>query len=104
MTSMHDCPKFISCSAPVCPLDPEWRDRTQINSEPVCLYLLEIVKDGGMDRVRHGAPDGMAEQVATVLDELGSQRGHAYIRYQLRRAAKTGSRIASGQKLSNKHG
>jgi hypothetical protein len=104
MISMRDCPKFTSCSAPVCPLDPGWRERTQMDSEPVCLYLLELVKDGGMDRVRHGTPDGMAEQVATVLDELGSQQGHAYIRYQLRRAAKTGSRIASGHKLRNRHG
>jgi len=99
MVSMHECPKLNSCCAPVCPLDPEWRDRTQLNSEPVCFYLLEIVKESGAARIRHGTPDGMAQQVVAVLDELSSQVGHAYIRSQLRRAANAGSRIASGQNL-----
>ena len=101
MVSMHDCPKFNSCRAPVCPLDPEWRERTQLNSEPVCFYLTEIVKNGGAERVRHGTPAGMAEQVANVLDELSMQVGHVYIRHKLRRAANTGSRISAGQKLSS---
>lgn len=101
MVSMRDCPKFNSCCAPVCPLDPEWRERSQLNSEPVCFYLMEIVKDGGAERVRHGTPDGMAEQVAEVLDELSTQVGHAYIRHKLRRAACTGSRISAGQKLNS---
>jgi len=30
------CPRFISCNAPLCPLDPELHKRIWIADEPVC--------------------------------------------------------------------
>jgi len=100
MVSMRDCPKYANCSVPVCPLDDDWRERTQMNYEPVCFYLQEAVKDGGKQRVMHGTPDGMAETVFLVLDELAHTHGHSYIRYRLRRASSSGSRIDAALRLS----
>ena len=42
--SMNDCPKFDSCSAPVCPLDPAWQNIHQLKGERVCYYLTEYSK------------------------------------------------------------
>jgi hypothetical protein len=43
---MTDCPRFERCSAPICPLDSDWQERTQLKGEPTCFYLLEYVKGG----------------------------------------------------------
>jgi len=42
--NMHDCPKFDSCSAPICPLDPDWELRSHLDGERVCYYLTEYSK------------------------------------------------------------
>lgn len=99
MNLMSDCPKFQRCSAPVCPLDQQWRERRQTSEDPVCFYLQEAVKDGGIVRVRHGTSAEMAEHISKVLDELSNTYGHSYIQYRLRRAASTGSRIAGADRL-----
>lgn len=41
---IYDCPKFNSCSAPICPLDADWQDRLHLDGERVCFYLTEYVK------------------------------------------------------------
>jgi hypothetical protein len=46
------CPKFDSCSAPICPFDPERDKRTYLKGEPVCMYMLEYVKPGGVEKIR----------------------------------------------------
>ncbi len=47
---MTDCSKFDRCSAPICPLDPEWQKRTHVKGERICFYLLECVKSGAEAR------------------------------------------------------
>jgi len=39
------CPKFDHCSAPICPIDPEWQKRVHIKGDPVCFYLRQHAKD-----------------------------------------------------------
>jgi len=41
---MHECPKFESCSAPICPLDAQWRMRAHNPGDRICFYLREAVK------------------------------------------------------------
>ena len=41
---MYDCPKFESCSAPICPLEEDWELRTHLNGERVCHYLTMLQK------------------------------------------------------------
>ena len=40
----RDCPKFSSCCAPICPLDPESIGKTYINGERICFYMSEYSK------------------------------------------------------------
>ena len=41
---MYKCPKFNSCSAPICPLDPNWKLRPYLDGERVCFYQTEYSK------------------------------------------------------------
>ncbi len=53
---MKLCPKFIRCSAPICPLDIDQDDRTYVKGEPKCKLSKEnrikIAKD--TDLLRKG--------------------------------------------------
>lgn len=34
-----DCPHYDTCSAPICPMDSDWRQRNMLKDEQVCLYI-----------------------------------------------------------------
>lgn len=40
------CPKFYTCSAPICPIDPLWPLAAHLAGEPVCFYLRASGKAG----------------------------------------------------------
>lgn len=40
----EDCPKFLTCSAPICPLDSNFRKRVHLERERICIYLREAAK------------------------------------------------------------
>lgn len=48
-----DCPKFLSCSAPICPIDPKWPMAAHLHGERVCPYLLATGKQGAEDKYRN---------------------------------------------------
>ena len=91
MITPDSCPKYEKCSANICPLDPDWKLRTHMNSEPVCFYLREYVKQGGIARLRGCIPKEMFKQIAEVLPEIKLRHGN--IKRSLERSAKTGSKI-----------
>ena len=39
-----NCKKFSICSAPICPLDPDWRQHLWIKDEKVCRYIKKAVR------------------------------------------------------------
>jgi hypothetical protein len=41
-----ECPKFQTCNAPCCPLDPGHLKTVHLQGEPICRYLLASGKDG----------------------------------------------------------
>lgn len=101
---MQHCPRWESCSAPVCPLDPIWRQVPHLDGERVCFYLTESAKPGGKARVGGALPGELAEKVSEAYSELclahdGSVKGRGRIRAVLMQAATTGSRIESGHRL-----
>jgi hypothetical protein len=49
---MEHCPKFHHCSAPLCPLDPDWIKRKMLQGDNLCHYLCEASKDGTMERFK----------------------------------------------------
>ena len=92
ITKSEHCPKFIKCSAPICPLDPNWRARTHLRGEPVCFYLREYSKVGP----RLKFEGGLTEQthITLVRAYLGITAAFYDIKKQLKRSAKTGSRLS----------
>lgn len=85
------CPKFDSCSAPICPLDPEWQRARHLPGERVCLWLRELVKEGGGARVAHASSGEVAARVAEVLPSIVASNSD--IRSKLRDAALTGTKL-----------
>lgn len=95
--SPSNCPRFDDCSAPICPLDPEWRYRKLVGAEAVCFWLREAVKAGGEAEIRAALPDDMARLVLDAVQPMSA--AHADIAYTLRRAARSGSKRRSGRTL-----
>lgn len=86
-----DCPKFSHCSAPICPLDPEWASRTYLKGEPVCFYMLEYVKPGSRARFQGSTAEQMYDAISNVLPRMIVR--YAPLKRALMRTKKTGSRI-----------
>lgn len=93
----EDCPKWISCNAPICPLDPNWRRRGHAAGERICLWLREWAKSpsGGAWSLALGGE--MAAEVQRVAPEI--RAADSDIRAKLKAASRRGSKIASGQAL-----
>lgn len=83
------CPKWTTCSAPVCPLDPNHAECQTLNGEAVCPWLREAVKADGDSRI----PAEIAPTVRRVLPAL-LITGGAALRAKLRRAEQSASRMA----------
>jgi hypothetical protein len=98
MNPMYQCPRYIDCSAPLCPLDPDWRTRIHRSGDRVCFYLREAVKAGAPERFKGGADapiylaatDMLAQSTTFVSD----------LRKRLKDAASSGSRVEKGYRLN----
>jgi hypothetical protein len=89
------CPRFDSCNANICPLDPQWPRAQHRQGERVCGLLTEVVKVGGQPRV---ASVLTGEQFTTLVREWPKVEARwSDIRSRLRDSAKTGSRIDSAR-------
>ena len=86
-----DCPKFEKCSAPICPLDPEWQSRSHLPGERVCFYLLEFVKPGAEARFQGCTPRELYRVVQDTIQPISTR--YAPIQRALKRAKDTGSRM-----------
>jgi hypothetical protein len=51
----NPCPRFSSCNAPICPLDPSWRKAVHLPGEPTCYYLRAAAKAGAAERFKDDA-------------------------------------------------
>jgi len=87
--NLRECPKFNSCSAPVCPLANI--NVTHLAGEPVCFYSREYVKNGGRGLLFRYIPREMVNLIADSLPEIKSR--HADIKRRLDRASKSGSKL-----------
>lgn len=91
------CPRFEKCSANVCPVDPDWRLRTHLDGERVCLYLTEQSKPGGRAILAPVLSSDLLEEVARAVPEIIARYGP--IRRAADRAARTPSRVARAEGL-----
>ena len=79
---MYDCPKFESCSAPICPLLPSVSSGYMCNGERVCLYLTEYQKADSEARFRVLGLGELYQDMAIAMEEINSSPNTD--RYQLR--------------------
>ena len=80
-----DCPKFEPCSAPICPLDVEWRERTYRKGEAVCHFMRMHAKNALQGQKAGSVPEEMVETVVTVFQEICDR--YAPLKTSLERAA-----------------
>ena len=89
---LRSCLKWESCNASLCPLGwDEGKAGEHLQGEKVCPLALELVKDGGPERVRSTAPEMVVLEIQKVLPAVSS--AYSDIAKKLKRAAGTGSRI-----------
>ncbi|PTQ79818.1 hypothetical protein C8R21_12222 [Nitrosospira multiformis] len=92
MPSIPDCPKFQSCNAPVCPVDPAWVRRLNRKEDSTCFYLCESVKHGSHALFQGAGLEGLYKIISRVTPAIA--RRHSRIKRALERAQQTDSRMA----------
>jgi len=95
---MENCNKFNSCSAPICPLDPDWEKRNYLKGEPSCLYLREHSKIATRANLAYLLPKEFYSSICQVHAEIMARTGVCGIgllRTVLTESSKTGSKIFS---------
>ena len=96
----RQCPKWEGnpgCSAPICPLDADWKKRSHVEGESVCLYLRELAKPNGKQILESVLPEPMVEHICQTAPEIMARYGE--IRRQCEKSSRSGSRIKRGQML-----
>ena len=89
--NMETCKKFQACSAPVCPLDPNWRKARHLKGERICFYLCEAQKVDA-EAIFGGRGWGkLYRLMVEVTPDISTRWGT--IKKALVKAAKTGSRL-----------
>ncbi len=66
MTS-ENCPKFLKCDAPICPLDADWEMRAFIDGDPTCFYLTQSVKKDAEAVFRGGGQGELYSEMVRSL-------------------------------------
>ena len=68
--TMEQCPKFHHCSAPLCPLDPDWNKRKMLQDDNLCHYLCEASKDDAIQRYRNRYDESILMQAFGLSAEM----------------------------------
>ena len=68
--TMEQCPKFHHCSAPLCPLDPDWNKSKMLQGDNLCHYLCEASKDGAMERFKRRYDKPVFMQAFGLSEEM----------------------------------
>ncbi len=90
---MYHCPRFDRCSAPICPVDPDWKLRVYRKGEPICFYLLEYVKPDAEAQFQGSIGVQIYAAIKKHLDAISHR--YAPLSRALERAKRTGSRMTT---------
>jgi len=88
---MHECPKWSRCSAPLCPLDPNWENTRFTRYDSICFYMLEAVKRGAEGRFGERGLGPLLAEISNAIPAFCDRYGR--IRRSLTRATLSGSRM-----------
>ena len=96
---INECPNFRPCSAPICPLDPHWRESTHLRGERTCLYLRQAAKGLDLDRSTYQYRDmrpivDLAYRQIINTDCIPLLCGHGDLRRALKEASDRPSKLA----------
>lgn len=97
MRPMRECPRYSSCSANICPLDPDWSIRGHVPGDEVCRWLLEAGKPGAVERFTAAQLGDLYEVARHSLPAIC--RRHADVARAVERARTTGSTFDRGANL-----
>lgn len=89
-----NCPHFDNCNAPLCPLTATFRQSIYLDGEPVCSYMLEIVKPFGRLNLMGAIGGNAIYRIADAVE--WAFLAHGPMRKRLQRASRTPSRMAGG--------
>lgn len=90
---MEDCPRWDKCSAPICPLDPDWSKRVHRKGERICLWLTESVKENAKAVFEGAGLAHILQEIQSIAPAIIASR-HT-IRTALERASNTGSKMTA---------
>jgi hypothetical protein len=93
---MSECPRYLTCSAPVCPLDPIWKRRKHLPGERVCIWLSELAKPGGPQILEQELAADAAQDITQRAPLISVK--FSLIRRALERAARSGSRVEADRR------
>ena len=88
---MAQCPRFDQCCAPICPIDPDWRERVHRKGEPVCAYLRRYAKDPLWGQKQGTVPIELWLKVVEVYPQVIER--YAPLKKALKRASDSPFRI-----------
>ncbi len=88
----QNCPKYDICSAPICPLDKDWKLRVLCNEDSTCFYLLESVKDTSKTHFELAQLEVIYRRICEVRDDICN--AHKRISKKVEAAKNSGSRMA----------
>ena len=86
-----NCPKFESCSAPICPLEPDWPKRSHLDGERVCFYLTEYSKPAARPILRGALAREQYEAIVQAYPNIIASLGP--VRRRLHRSSKYPPRV-----------
>ncbi len=97
-TTPTSCARFEHCAAPICPLDRDWRKRTHLPGEALCLYLRESVKPDAEANLTPYLPSELLAAVVNTAPAIVAAQGD--IRRRLVRASRQTSMLASARRMN----
>ncbi len=94
---MTDCPRWHSCSAPICPF---WGGGIHRKGESVCYYTREFYKENAKANFESAGVGHIYQELETLAPKVTA--GSKLIRKEIEKSSKTNSRLApSGGKKTD---
>lgn len=88
---MRDCSEYNDCNVPICPLDPDWEDKSLCKGEPSCPFILEASKEGAEERFKKFEHEPMWVVVNGPIVKAQKEK-FPQLAFAVERASTTGSR------------
>ena len=101
---MHDCPRFDTCIASVCPIWKPVYFQKHLNGERTCYYLLQAQKIDSEAVFKQSGLENLFEVMAQAThDAFSNPDTSIYLKKSLLKAASTTSAMAKGQNLIRRY-